>query len=66
MRDNSDNLTDQLGCRSYGPIREAVAVAEAQALRIGLQEHAPGSKVAADYMEFVDQFLAEDREAQEG
>ena len=64
LRDTIENIADQLSCRSYGPIREAAAVVEAQARKTGLQEHAAGSKVAEDYNTFIDQFLAADPEAQ--
>lgn len=64
LRETIEGVADQLGCRSYGPIREAAAVVEAQALKTGLQEHAAGSKVAEDYNTFIDQFLAADKDAQ--
>ena len=64
LKDTIESIADQLGCRSYGPIREAAAVVEAQARKTGLQEHAAGSKVAEDYNAFIEQFLAADPEAQ--
>ena len=58
LRGMIEGFADQLGCRVYGPIREAAAVEEAQSSQTPLQEYAAGSKFAADYKEFVDAFLA--------
>lgn len=59
IHENIEQLAAQIGCRVYGPIREAVALVEAQAMRQGLHEYAGKSKAVADYDAFVEAFLQE-------
>lgn len=58
LRELIGSFADQLGCKVYGPIRDAAAVEEAQTAQKSLQEHAPAANVTADYKKFVDDFLA--------
>lgn len=60
MKGEIEALAEEIGCKLYGPIREAAAVLEAQASQQGLRQYAAGAKVAADYAAFVDKFLEED------
>lgn len=59
IRDQIEELAEEIGCRVYGPIREAVAVVEAQASRRNLHEYAGSSTTISDYDEFVEAFLQE-------
>lgn len=59
IRERIEQLADQIGCSVYGPIREAVAVVEAQAMRSSLHEYAGNSTTVSDYDEFVEAFLQE-------
>jgi chromosome partitioning protein len=53
------NTADQLGTRLFkSTIREAISIKEAQASKADIFAYAPKSKVAADYMGFVDEFLS--------
>lgn len=58
QRSMIEKFAEQLSCKVYGPIREAAAVEEAQTAQTGLQEYAAGSKVAGDYEQFIEAFLA--------
>lgn len=50
---------DQLGTRLFkSTIREAIAIKEAQVVQSDIFAYAPKSKVADDYMNFVDEFLS--------
>lgn len=50
---------EQLGTRLFNStIREAIAIKEAQASKTDIFAYAPKSKVAADYMGFVEEFLS--------
>lgn len=52
------STADQLGTRLFkSTIREAISIKEAQASKVDIFAYAPKSKVAADYMEFVKEFL---------
>lgn len=44
-------------------IREAVAVREAQIMRTSLFIHAPTAKVTGDYIDFIDEYIAQERRA---
>lgn len=53
-----DNTAATLGTKLYkATIREAIGIKEAQANRVDIYEYAPKSKVAADYMSFLEEFL---------
>ena len=53
------NTAEQLGARLFdSTIREAIAIKEAQASQSDIFAYAPKSKVADDYMRFVDEFLS--------
>lgn len=53
-----DNTAATLGTKLYkSTIREAIGIKEAQANRVDIFEYAPKSKVAADYMSFLEEFL---------
>lgn len=53
------NTAEQLGTRLFNStIREAIGIKEAQASKADIFTYAPKSKVAADYMGFVEEFLS--------
>ena len=53
------NTAEQLGTRLFdSTIREAIAIKEAQVSQSDIFAYAPKSKVADDYMRFVDEFLS--------
>lgn len=62
-RDAADlarQLAQQLGTRVYeSTIRDGIAVKEAQISRQSLFTYAPKSKAAQDYLQFIDEFIAE-------
>ena len=58
MRDNLATAAAQLQTRLFStPIRECVAVKEAQASQLDIFAYAPHSNAAKDYAAFVDEFL---------
>lgn len=59
LADMIRNTAATLGTRLYkATIREAINIKEAQAEKQDIFTYAPNSKVAADYMQFVDEFLS--------
>lgn len=53
-----EGTATKLGTQLFkSTIREAISIKEAQASRTDIFEYAPKSKVAADYSEFIDEFL---------
>lgn len=53
------STAEQLGTRLFNStIREAIGIKEAQASKTDIFAYAPKSKVAADYMGFVEEFLS--------
>lgn len=58
MRANLEAAADQLHTRLYAaPIRECVAIKEAQASQLDIFTYAPRSNAALDYTAFIDEFL---------
>ena len=58
MKSNIDALAESLGTSAYKtPIRECVAIREAQALQQDIFTYAPKSNAAKDYTAFINEFL---------
>lgn len=58
MRDNFESVAREIGSKVFStPIREGVAVKEAQATQTDLYTYAPKSNPARDYEAFVNEFL---------
>lgn len=58
MQSNLQNVAEQLKTRLYGtPIRECIAVKEAQASRQDIYSYAPKSNAAKDYENFITDFM---------
>lgn len=58
MRDNFETTAKEIGSKVFSiPIREGVAVKEAQATQTALYDYAPRSNPAKDYEAFIDEFL---------
>lgn len=58
MRDNFESVAREIGSKVFStPIREGVAVKEAQATQTNLYTYAPKSNPARDYEAFVNEFL---------
>lgn len=58
MKSNIDAAAAHLGTKVYkAPIRECVAIREAQALQQDIFTYAPQSNAAKDYKAFIDEFL---------
>ncbi len=61
MRDNFESVAREIGSKVFStPIREGVAVKEAQATQTDLYTYAPKSNPARDYEAFVNEFLGGD------
>lgn len=57
-RDSLETIAKELKTRLYSPpIRECIAVKEAQALKTDIFSYAPKSNAALDYAEFIKEFL---------
>lgn len=62
MQSNIEDIAKALNTVVYKtPIRECISVKEAQAMRINLFDYAPKSNAAADYADFIKEFVAQNR-----
>lgn len=60
MRDNANGVAGELRTTVYNtPIRECIAIKEAEALQTDIYSYAPRSNAAADYTAFVAEVLGE-------
>ena len=58
MKDSLNDIAKQLGTKLYKtPIRECIAIKEAAASQCNIYDYAPSSNAAADYKDFVKEFL---------